>query len=171
MKRLLFSILTLGIICSLACAKSSFYTEEPQFHFTPDPDAPRWEIGRLGPIGLALELRQPNFTMYIKQVEKGSPAASTGKLKPNLIIESINGQLLQDIDPRVQLGNLITQIEATDGVVKLMVKEKPQAEASLVEFKIPVMGSYSESWPVNCPKSDRIVREMSAYIRNLDKWG
>lgn len=170
MKRILLTI-ALGFICGLACAKSTYYKEEPQFHFTPDPEAPRTEIGRLGPIGLGLELRKPNFTMYIKKVEEGSPAASTGRLKPGQIIESINGQVLKDIDPRVQIGNLITEIEATDGVVKLMIKDKPKAKASPVEFKIPVMGSYSETWPVNCAKSDRIVREMAEHVRSLEKWG
>ena len=47
--------------------------------------------------------------MKIKNIEEGSPAAATGKLKPGQIIESINGQKLADIDPRIQLGNIITE--------------------------------------------------------------
>ena len=127
MRHLLAILLALGTIGIPAWAKPGFYKAEPQFHFYPDPEAPRTEIGRLGPIGIGLELRQPNFTMLIKNVEEGSPAAATGKLKPGQMIESINGRVLKDIDPRVQLGNLITEIEATDGVVKLMVKEDAKA--------------------------------------------
>lgn len=170
MKRILLTVLIVGLMAPLAMA-DSFYKQPPQFHFTPDPNAPREIIGRIGPIGLGLELRQPNFTMYIRNVEEGSPAAATGKLTPGMIIESINGQVLKDIDPRVQLGNMITEIEASDGVVKLMVKQSPEAKAELVAFKIPVMGAYSETWPVDCEKSDRIVREMADFLRQEENWG
>ena len=93
MDRILIILLTIGVAASFTVAdQNSYYKEWQQFHFTPDPKAPRNEIGRLGPIGLGLELRQPAFTMHIKSVEEGSPAASTGKLKPGQIIESINGE-------------------------------------------------------------------------------
>jgi len=171
MKKFLLAILAFGLTIGWAYANDDFYKEPPQFHFTPDPNAPREEIGRLGPIGLGIELRKPHFTIFIKNVEEGSPAASTGKLKPGQIIESINGEVLKDIDPRVQLGNLITRIEATDGTVKLMIKDAPKAAASPVEFKIPVLGAYSDTWPVNCKKSDRIIREMAAFLRAEETWG
>jgi hypothetical protein len=164
--------LSLAALCSgLLSAEDKFYKEEPVFHFTPDPKAASNIIGRLGPIGLSLDLRKPNFTMHIKAVEPGSPAAQTGKLQAGQIIESINGEVLKDIDPRVQLGNLITRIEATDGVVKLMVKDNAKAAAQPVEFKIPVLGAYSETWPVNCQKSDAIVKQMSAFLRSQEDWG
>lgn len=167
----MLAVLVISPGASLVAAKDTYYAEPPLFHFYPDANASTNEIGRLGPIGLGLELRKPAFTMYIKNVEEGSPAAATGKLKQGQIIESINGEVLKDIDPRVQLGNLITQIEGTDGVVRLMVKDSPKSEAYPVEFKIPVFGAYSETWPVNCAKSDRIVKEMSAYLREAESWG
>ena len=126
--------LAFALLCSLVTsvfADHSYYTEEPLFHYTPDPNASVNTIGRLGPVGLGLELRKPNFTMHIKNVEEGSPAAATGKLKKGQIIESINGEGLKDIDPRVQLGNLITRIEADDGVVRLMIKDKPKSAVGL----------------------------------------
>ena len=172
MHRLFLSLILLGSGLGLGSSiHASYYKESPQFHFTPNPDEPRTEIGRLGPIGLAIELRKPNFTIHIQSVEDGSPAASTGKLKNGQIIESINGEVLKDIDPRVQLGNLITKIEATDGVVKLMVKADGKASAYPVVFKIPTFGAYSETWPVNCKKSDKIVREMAAFLKAEENWG
>ena len=33
------------------------------------------------------------------------------------------------------------------------------AKAEEVVVKIPVLGTYSKTWPLNCPKSDKIVRE------------
>ncbi|MBI1338352.1 MAG: hypothetical protein GC164_15525 [Phycisphaera sp.] len=172
MKHLLIVALTIATAARVGHAQvDGYYVERPQFHYYPDPNLPRQDIGRLGPIGLALELRKPNFTMYIKSVEEGSPAASTGKLRPMQIITSINGEVLKDIDPRVQLGNMITKIEATDGVVRLMIKDEPDAQAYPVEFNIPVMGAYSATWPMNCAKSDRIVREMADWLRKQENWG
>lgn len=171
MKHILLFILAIGLSADLSSAKESFYKEPPLFHFTPNPKASINKIGRLGPIGLGLELRKPAFTMYISNVEAGSPAAATGKLKQGQMIESINGEVLKDIDPRVQLGNLITKIETTNGAVRLMIRDKPKGEAYPVEFKIPVRGAYSKTWPVNCAKSDAIVKDMSKYLREADDWG
>ena len=39
---------------------------------------------------MGIDLIQPAFTMRISHIEKGSPAAATGKLKAGQIIESIN---------------------------------------------------------------------------------
>ena len=171
MKRIILALLALSLTPSLIPAKESYYKEDPLFHFTPDPNASTNTIGRLGPIGLGLELRKPNFTMYIDNVEAGSPAAQTGKLKQGQIIESINGEVLKDIDPRVQLGNLITKIEASDGVIRMMIKDKPKAEAYPVVFNIPALGAYSDTWPQKCAKSDAIVKEMSQFLREADSWG
>lgn len=171
MKRLLLSTLAICTATTTAKANDDFYTEPPLFHFYPDPNASTNTIGRIGPIGIALELRKPAFTMHINSVEEGSPAAQTGKLKPGQIIESINGQVLKEIDPRVQLGNLITEIEATDGEVRMMIKDNADAEAYPVNFKIPVLGAYSETWPVDCSKSDAIVKTMAKRLREAENWG
>ena len=117
-------------------------------------------MDRFGPVGMGIELIQPAFTMRIKNIEEGSPAAATGKLEKGQIIESINGQALKDIDPRIQLAGMIEKAEATDG--KLSFKIKDLAEPVVVE--LPVLGAYSESWPLDCPKSDKIVRGLADYI-------
>lgn len=135
-----------------------YYTEVPQFHSWPDPGAARYSIKRFGPVGVGLELRKPNFTMHIVNVEEGSPAAASGKLKKGQIIESINGQTLKGVDPRVLLGNWITEAEAKGGVMKMMVKEDAKAAAKEVIVKIPALGAYSKTWPLNCEKSNKIVR-------------
>jgi C-terminal processing protease CtpA/Prc len=38
------------------------------------------------PVGIGINLVQPAFQMQVKNVEPGSPAAATGKLKPGQII-------------------------------------------------------------------------------------
>ncbi|MFK7849432.1 MAG: DUF6288 domain-containing protein, partial [Akkermansiaceae bacterium] len=136
----------------------SYYKKAPQFHMWPDPGAARYSIKRFGPVGIGLELRQPAFTMHIVNIEEGSPAEASGKLKKGQIIESVNGQVLKEEDPRVLLGNWITEAEANGGIVKLMVKDNAEAAAREVIVKIPALGAYSETWPVDCAKSDKIVR-------------
>jgi len=170
-------IYLLVAVCALngaaLAAEKSFYKGPQIFQPYPDETEARYVLARFGPVGIGIDLIQPAFTMQINNVEEGSPAAATGKLKKGQFIESINGQVLKDVDPRVQLGNLITEIEATDGIVKLMVKDSPTGKAEEVVVKIPVLGAYSETWPVNCKKSDTIVRNFAEFLKKTNKngWG
>ena len=155
---LLLTALCLATAPSLVA--ESFYSVPSFFSQRPDETKSLTTIDRFGPVGMAIDLIQPAFTMRIKSIEEGSPAAATGKLKAGQIIESINGAPLKDIDPRIQLGNMITAAEAADGVLKFAIK----GEAEPVIVKIPVLGAYSPTWPLKCPKSDKIVRGLADYI-------
>lgn len=149
-----------------------YYKTWPVFHYYPAHDDARYQIDHIGPIGIGLELRQPAFTMHLISVEPDSPADATGKLKPGQIIESINGKVLKDVDPRVILGDIITEAEAKDGVIKLMVKGDPEAKAEEVIVKIPVLGAYSDTWPLDCAKSDKIVRNFAEFLATHPQgWG
>ena len=141
-----------------------FYQQVPLFSTAPSEIQSSQLVERFGPVGIGIELVQPAFGMKVKNVEKGSPAEATGKLKTGQVIETINGQKLADIDPRIQLGKIIAAAEAGDGVVKLLVKDTPEAAAQEVVVKIPVLGAYSKTWPLNCPKSDKIVRGFADYL-------
>ncbi len=167
-QRSFFILVLLSRVAMPGEAADSFYQQPPLFSTAPDARAQLGHIARFGPVGIGLELIQPAFVMRIGKVEKDSPAEATGKLKAGQIIESINGRKLADIDPRIQLGNLITAAEATDGVVKLMIKDTPAAAAQEVVVKIPVLGAYSKTWPLNCPKSDKIVRGVADYLSKPD---
>lgn len=141
---------------------NSFY-KSPSLYSTRPKEVHKFEqsVNRFGPVGIGIELTQPAFGMKVKNVEPGSPAGKSGKLKTGQVIVSINGEVLKDIDPRIQLGNIITQAEATDGRVIFMVRESTSSKTQEVVVNIPVLGSYRKSWPLNCPKSDRIVRELA----------
>ena len=166
-------VLSMLFICAVGTAAGqakteSFYKSPPLFSTAPSETASLQTITRFGPVGIGIDLVQPAFTMQIRNVEDGSPAAAAGKLKKGQIIETINGQKLADIDPRIQLGNIITDAEATDGVVKLVLKDAPMAAPQEVIVKIPVLGAYSKTWPINCPKSDKIVRNYADYLAKPD---
>ena len=173
-----FAAVLLGCVSLLSLSSSAsaddYYTDKAGMKlFNPYPmtsgrGSGSWSVRYFGPVGIGLELVRPGMTMQIKNVEEGSPAAKTGKLKPGQIIESINGVTLKDIDPRIILGNIITQAEAKDGKINLQIKGE-----GMVSVQIPIMGSYSPTWPLNCKKSDMIVRNMAAALHKLEKpsWG
>ncbi|MES2982747.1 MAG: DUF6288 domain-containing protein [Verrucomicrobiota bacterium] len=149
----------------------AYYTEGNTPIFNPFPnitDKGAWLVRNLGPVGIGINLTRPGMTMQINNVEKGSPAEATGKLQKGQIIESINGVVLKDSDPRVILGDIVTEAEAKDGKVILKIKDVGD-----VLVQIPVMGSYSKTWPLNCPKSDKIVRNLADVIAKQaePKWG
>jgi hypothetical protein len=147
-----------------AIAEDSFYSEPALFSTRPDESKSLQSIDRFGPVGMGINLVQPAFTMQIKNVEEGSPAEATGKLRPGQYIETINGQRLADIDPRIQLADILSDAEATDGLIRLMIQDAPDAETEEIVITIPVLGAYTETWPLNDPKSDRIVRGYADYL-------
>ena len=151
--------------CAPFTSAQSFYKEPQLFSKAPDEKKSVNTVDRFGPVGMSIELHQPAFVMHVGKIEEGSPAAATGKLKTGQIIESINGETLKDIDPRIQLGQMIEKAEATDGSLKFLIKDKPEATAQEVVVKIPVLGTYSKTWPLNCPKSDKIVRNFAEYLK------
>lgn len=160
MKRL--ALLLLLILSGPAIAQTETFYKTPYglFSTRPSSTASQQSIDRFGPVGIGIDLIQPAFVMRVKNVEDGSPADATGKLQKGQIIESINGQTLKDIDPRIQLGQILAKAEATDG--KLTFKMKGLADPVVVT--IPVLGAYSDTWPLNCPKSDKIVRDTVEYF-------
>lgn len=168
MRYLAHLLCCLSIPTALAADESTgteFY-KDPQglFSTRPGTSSSSTLIRRFGPVGMGIELVQPAFTMRIHNIEEGSPAAATGALEKGQYIQSINGQKLEDIDPRIQLGNILAEAEATDGRLKMMIADIPDGGAGEVVVEIPVLGAYSETWPLNCPKSDKIVRNFAEYL-------
>jgi hypothetical protein len=156
-----------GITATTAAEKkASFYKEPVLFNFTnAQENSHKQFIDRFGPVGMSIELRLPPFQMYVGKVEEGSPAEATGKFKTGQKIESINGQVLKDIDPRIQLAKIITDAEASDGKITFIIKEDEKAATSEVVVQIPLLGAYSKTWPLNCKKSDKIVRDMAEWVK------
>ena len=146
----------------------SYYKAPPLFSTAPSEKVSVSNLTRFGPVGLSIDLHQPAFVMKVHSVEKGSPAEATGQFKPNQTIESINGRTLKDIDPRILLGKIIEDAEASDGVLRFMVKDDAASPVREVIVKIPALGAYSKTWPLDCPKSERIVRNFADYLAKPD---
>lgn len=158
------------VLGSLTVAHAQDYYKHPNplFSKRPDPAQSVHHLTGFGPVGMSLDLMKPNFIIKVKAIEPGSPAEKTGKLKPGMIIHAINGEALADIDPRIQLGNMITQAEAADGRMRMVVSDEPDGATREVVVKLQALGRYSETWPLNCPKSDRIVRRFADYLTQPD---
>ncbi len=145
--------------------------DKPDYTFKPAPFEKRnsWLIRNFGPVGIGIMLEK-GPVMKINNVEPGSPAEKTGTLKQGDIIEIINGIKLSETkrDPRIVLGDIITEAEASNGKINLQIKDKGS-----VTVDIPVLGRYSDTWPLNCPKSDKIVRNLADLIAKQGKteWG
>jgi len=166
-------VLSMLLFCAGAVAgekakPKSFYKAPALFSTRPSETKSLQTIARFGPVGMGIDLLQPAFVMRIHNIEEGSAAAATGKLKAGQIIETINGRKLADIDPRIQLGKILADAEATDGVLEFCVKDKPRTPVQTVVVKVPVLGAYSKTWPLDCPKSDRIVRNFAEYLAKPD---
>lgn len=158
------AMIGLLVLATASLAADSYYKAPEIFSMRPDPTKSAYRITRFGPVGVSIDLIQPAFTMKIAAVEKGSPAEAAG-LKAGQIIQSVNGEKLADMDPRIQLGNMITKAEAAGGKVVLMVSEKIDAPAQEVIVHIPALGTYTDTWPLNCPKSEKIVRNYAEYLK------
>jgi len=162
--------LILAFMMVLACgietteAQSFYSNPDGVFSTRPGETKSLTNIKRLGPIGMGIDLIQPAFTMRISHIEEGSPAARTGKLKAGQIIQSINRQELTDIDPRIQLGQIVAAAEASNGVLRFTIK----GETEDIVVNIPVLGAYSKTWPLNCRKSEKIVRNFADYLSQPD---
>ena len=172
------SVVMLALFWVVSSANAgSFYKNPPLFNFWhPQENTPKQFIDRFGPVGMSVELRLPAFQMFVGKIEVDSPAAKVGKLKSGQKIDSINGQVLKDIDPRIQLAKIITAAEATDGKIKFMIRDSEKSPAYEVVVHITVLGAYSKTWPLNCKKSNRIVRDMAKWVKtkggyNLDTQG
>ncbi len=166
MKRIILTLCVLTMMAVSVRADSFYKTAHGTFSTRPDETKIINKLTRFGPVGISIDLIQPAFVMRIEGIEKGSPADATGQLKPGLFLLSINDEPLKGIDPRIQLGDIITKAEAADGKIKLMVADKPDGQAREVMVQIPVLGEYSASWPLDCPKSDKIVRQFAEYLKN-----
>jgi hypothetical protein len=117
-----------------------------------------------GPTGLQIDLQKDN-TLKITGILPGSPAE--GKFTAGQIIRRINGKPIPDgfWEHRQHLADLITRAEASDGTLTF------STDKGDVSLRIPVLGSFSDTWPVNCPKTDKIAAAHAAWLRGLAQTG
>ena len=117
-----------------------------------------------GPTGLQIDLKKDN-TLEITGVIAGSPAE--GEFSKGQKITRINGMPLPEgfLEHRKHLADLITKAEASDGILAFTT------DKGEVSLKLPVLGSFSGTWPVDCPKSEKIIDGHAAWLRGRAQTG
>ncbi len=156
-----------GTLCAADQAKpADYYTEELKYQTHPDPAGERF-FGVIGTTGIMARV----YPGVILKVEEMMPASTCeGKFAKQEILTGINGTALKGLDSFVAMGNALTKAEATDGKMVFDVTSADGKTQRKETVTIPVLGAYSKTWPLDCPKSKRIIAEAAAFYSNPEKF-
>lgn len=145
---------------------SDYYTEPPVFNLRPDPKSES-NFGIVGVTGLKLRV-YPGVVLKVEGTVPGSPAE--GKFAKGEIVSGVNGVAHKGRNPYVVFGQALTHAEATDGKLVFDVLSTDGKEKK-VALEIPVLGAYSPTWPLDCKKSQAIVKQAAEFYAKNEKGG
>ncbi len=145
---------------------TSYYTGQKIYQSRPDParDTP---FGCIGTTGLMTRV-YPGVIVKVEGMMPGSPAA--GKFNKGEIITGINGVALKGLNPFVACGEALTKAEATDGKMEFDVTSADGKTTRKETVGIPVMGTYSKTWPLDCKKSKEIIDQAAGFYSDPAKF-
>ena len=145
MKYIVTTILLVGFTLSSAIA-STLPADKPYSEF---------HVGVSGIWAKILEQK-----LIVTKTADDTPAH--GKFKSGDVLLSVNGLTLESQDPRHALGAAINAAEGKDGT--MVFKVKRNATAMDVSIKLKPIGSYSKTWPLDCKKSQTIIKDTAEFI-------
>ena len=144
----------------------------------PDAQVPGWYIN-LGITGARAKIPddQPKV-LEVMFVFKDTPAAVAGGLRVGDKIVGVNGRRFTTahkfgygVDkfgyegPMMEFGNALEASAGKAGKGKLAIEVVRAGQSKRVDLKLPTKyGQYSKTYPYDCPKSDRILQELCAYL-------
>lgn len=138
----------------------------------PDKEVPGF-LMNLGPTGARAILKETSFV--VKHVFAESPAA--GELKIDDEITGANGKAFSKHTfgsfygmkagagyegPIMDMGNAIEESEGRDGVLVLNILR--DGKAAKVEIALEAIGSFSDTFPKNCRKSQKLADRAMDYL-------
>jgi hypothetical protein len=116
-----------------------------------------WNLGPTGLRGwmfcdklVTMDARQISIT----RVDEGSPAH--GLIEPGDVLLGVGGKLFT-YDPRTEFGRAITAAESEVGGGQLALTRWRAGKTEEVVLRLPVLGSFSDTVPYGCQKSERIL--------------
>ncbi|TWU35359.1 hypothetical protein Q31b_54550 [Novipirellula aureliae] len=153
------AFLSFAAVISLACVDSALAKDppaKPDFTQGGQTDGSHdWTLGPTGARGWIYAWKHTGDArqILVTKVAKGSPA--DGVLMVDDVILGVEGKSFDD-DARIQFARAVTRAEQEEsrGVLKLIRWRDGETED--VEIRIPVMGTYSDTAPYDCPKSAKI---------------
>jgi hypothetical protein len=155
-----------GMTSFAANKESSDYYAEPQVYANqPNPNR-EYDAFPVGVTGLEVCIKK-GVVVSVEATQQGTPAA--GKFQKGDVLVGINGMLLKGRNPYVALGGALTAAEAKDGVLTFDVKAGKDNTVKQVTLTIPVMGAYSKTFPLNCEKSKKIIRQAAVFYSAKDR--
>lgn len=122
-----------------------------------EPDKER----HLGPTGMYGVVASEEVT--ITRVEAGSPA--DGNVESGDIFTAAGGESFTSGRVRQQLAKAIDESEAIG--VLVMTRD----DGSEVKLELPVMGSYSDTAPIDCQKTDAIITRTADFLMQSKEFG
>jgi len=125
------------------------------------PTDPAREYGKfhIGVTGISATIKK-GLAVTVEDAAAGTPAA--GKFTKGDVLVAVNGHPVAEPEPWVALGRALGAAEAGDGRLTFTVKR--DAQETQVTIVIPVLGAYSQTWPLKCAKSARIIRQTADHI-------
>ncbi|MDA0374005.1 MAG: DUF6288 domain-containing protein [Planctomycetota bacterium] len=114
----------------------------------------------VGPTGIRATIEK-GLVVTVAGVAEGSPAAAA-RLRAGDVLRAVRGQEIEGPDPRVTLGAAISDAEADGGRYALDIERDGKRLRVIV--RIPALGGYAESWPLDCEKSEHIVEGVARYV-------
>ena len=138
----------------------------------PDKEVPGFLVN-LGPTGARAVLKESSFV--VKHVFAGSPA--DGRLELDDEITGVNGKPFAKHafgkfygmgyehgyeGPIMDLGLAIEDSEGGDGTLRLDVIR--DGKPSEVSVKLPAIGKFSDTFPLNCKKSSKLAADAIQYV-------
>ena len=159
------TLLAASLICHAAAG--DFYTETQIYRGRPEPNR-EVPFGHVGVTGVMVRIYR-GVTVKVEQTVPGSPA--DGKFKKGEVITGINGVSLKGRNPFVALGGALTKAEATDGKMIFDLASADGKSKRKQTVRIPVLGPYSKTWPLDCAKSNKIVEQAAEFFADRSKCG
>ena len=127
-----------------------------------------WKLGPLGVNGWCFHRRtqdgasRESRQIIITAVDKNGP--SYGKLQEKDVILGVNGKNFS-WDARRALASAINEAEKETNKGQLKLKVWRNKKSIETQINLPAMGTFSETAPFNCPKTDKIVDNAVEYIK------
>ena len=122
-------------------------------------------INCIGATGIKARIYK-GLVVKVEGFTENSPA--DGKMKVGQVIIGVNGKSFEGNNIYVVLGNALTSAEASDGKMVFDIKDSEKASTTQIGIHIPVLGSYSKTWPLDCNKSQQIIKQ-AAHFYATDK--
>ncbi len=156
----------IGLLVSFTChGAENAYSEEQIYRGRPDANR-EMAFGHIGVTGVMVRVHR-DVTIKVEKTVPGSPA--DGKFTKGEIITGINGLALRGKNPFVALGNALTSAEATDGRMTFDVTSSDGESKRKETIRIPVLGPYSKTWPLDCQKSKTIIKQAAEFFADSSK--